>query len=143
MGNPKSLGKFPLTSVHESPALSLRITSQCFCMNNVLGRDGCIATRCTQWPTSAVGSGMYCECRPRLIGFQLSPPSSVRNAPAAEIATEIRFGLVGSSKIVCKHIPPAPGCHLGPVSCLRRPDNSPHDFPPSRDTNNAASSTPA
>jgi hypothetical protein len=33
-----------------------------------------------------VGVGMYCECRPRLIGFHVSPPSSVRNAPAEEMA---------------------------------------------------------
>ena len=29
---------------------------------------------------------MYFECNPLLIGFQLLPPSSLRNAPAAEIA---------------------------------------------------------
>ena len=29
-----------------------------------------MAMRCTQWPTSAVGSGMYSDCSPRLIGFQ-------------------------------------------------------------------------
>ena len=34
------------------------MTSQCFCMNSTSGRDGCIAMRCTQWPTSAFGSGM-------------------------------------------------------------------------------------
>src|SRR5213592_5247316 len=82
IGNPKSVGKLPLTSCHESPASSLRITSQCFCINSVFGRDGCSAMRCTQWPTSAVGSGMYCECNPRLIGFHVLPPSSERNAPA-------------------------------------------------------------
>ena len=49
--------------------------------------------RWTQWPTSASGSGMYCDCRPRLIGFHVLPPSSVRNAPAAEMAMNIRFGI--------------------------------------------------
>src|SRR5437879_7836273 len=78
--NPKSVGRLPLTSRHESPPSSERITSQCFCMNSTLGRDGCSAMRCTQWPTSAVGSGMYWECRPRLIGRHVVPPSSVRNA---------------------------------------------------------------
>ena len=29
---------------------------------------------------------MYSECRPRLVAVQLLPPSSLRNAPAAEIA---------------------------------------------------------
>src|SRR5437773_1422175 len=70
-------------------------------------------------------------------------PSSVRNAPAAEIAMEIRSGLFGSRRMVCKHIPPAPGCHFGPVSLPRSPANSCQDFPPSFDWNNAASSTPA
>src|SRR6266516_45562 len=100
MTKPKSVGKFPLTSRHDSPASSVRITSQCFCMNNVLERDGCIAMRWTQWPTSAFGSGMYCECRPRLIGRHVLPPSSVRNAPAAEMAMYIRWGLLGSRRIV-------------------------------------------
>jgi hypothetical protein len=77
----------PLTFCHESPLSSVRMTSQCFCMNNVLGRDGCIAMRCTQWPTSAVGSGSIFETRPLVIGFHVSPPLSERNAPAAEIAT--------------------------------------------------------
>jgi hypothetical protein len=29
---------------------------------------------------------MYCEYKPLLIGFHVAPPSSVRNAPAAEMA---------------------------------------------------------
>src|SRR5438034_7878213 len=58
---------------------------------------------------------MYCDFRPRLIGFHVLPASSVRKAPAAEIAMYIRPGVFGSSKIVCRHIPPAPGCHFGPV----------------------------
>ena len=32
----------------DSPASSLRMTSQCFCMNNTPGRDGCMAIRWTQ-----------------------------------------------------------------------------------------------
>ena len=80
--------------------------------------------RWTQWPTSAFGSGMYCDFRPRLIGFQVLPPSSVRNAPAAEMAMKIRFGLLGSSRIVCRHIPPAPGCQRGPVPLPRSPGSS-------------------
>ncbi len=50
---------------------------------------------CTQWPTSAFGSGMYCERSPRLIGFQLAPPSSVRKAPAAEMAMYILCRIAG------------------------------------------------
>src|SRR5213594_5042538 len=112
-------------------------------MNSVFGRDGCIAIRWTQWPTSAVWSGMYCECRPRLIGFHVLPASSERKAPAAEMATWIRFGLLGSSRMVWRHIPPAPGCHLGPVPCPRRPASSCQVLPPSLVRNNAASSIPA
>src|SRR2546427_8875488 len=97
------------------------MTSQCFCMNTTAGRDGCSAMRWTQCPTSALGWGMYCERRPRLIGFQVVPPSSERKAPAAEMATYIRRGLLGSSRTVCRHIPPAPGCHFGPVPWPRSP----------------------
>src|SRR5215467_11836498 len=32
---------------------------------------------------------MYCECKPLLMGFQVLPASSVRKAPAAEIAMGI------------------------------------------------------
>src|SRR6266480_7771066 len=128
MGNPKSVGKFPLTSCHESPASSLRITSQCFCMNSVFGRDGCNAMRCTQWPTSAVGSGICSECSPRLIGFHVLPLSSVRNVPAAEIAMEIRFGLFGSRRMVCKHMQQEPGCHLGQVSLQRNTASTRQDL---------------
>src|SRR2546422_1289426 len=55
---PKSVGRFPLTSRHESPPSSERNTSQCFCMNSTLGREECCAMRWTQWPTSALGSGI-------------------------------------------------------------------------------------
>ena len=43
---------------HESPALSVRITSQCFCMKSVSGFEGCIVMWWTQCPTSASSSGM-------------------------------------------------------------------------------------
>ena len=52
----------------------------------------------------------------RLMGFQRWPPSSERNAPAEEIAQKRRLGLVGSSKMVCRHMPPAPGAQTGPVA---------------------------
>src|SRR5438309_1269253 len=126
-----------------SPASAERITSQCFCMNSTLGRERCSAMRCTQWPTSAFGSGMYCERRPWLIGFQVVPPSSERNAPAAEMATYSRLAFLGSIRIVWRHIPPAPGCHLGPVPWPRSPASSCHVLPPSLVRNSPASSTPA
>src|SRR5208283_55140 len=86
---------------------------------------------------------MYAEWRPRLIGSQLSPPSSVRNAPAADMAMNMRCEFDGSSRTECRHMPPAPGCQAGPVPCLRNPDSSCQVWPPSLDWNNAASSTPA
>ena len=42
--NPKSVGRLPLTSCQESPASSVRITSQCFCMNSTSRRDGASRT---------------------------------------------------------------------------------------------------
>ncbi len=122
----------PLTSRHESPASSLRITSQCFCMKRTSGRERCCAMWCTQWPTSATGSGICSERRPLLIGFQLLPPSSVRNAPADEMAMKMRSRFSGSRMMVCRHSPPAPGCHAGPVPCSRRPGSSLQLWPPSR-----------
>src|SRR5579863_9975123 len=77
------------------------------------------------------------------MGFHVLPPSSVRKAPAAEIATKMRLGLLGSRTTVCRHIPPAPGCHFGPDPCPRNPESSFQLFPPSVDRNSAASSTPA
>src|SRR5580704_16323938 len=112
-------------------------------MKRTPGREGFIAIWCTQCPTSAVGLGMYFEYSPLLIGFHDLPPSSVRNAPAAEMAMYIRSGLLGSRMMVCRHIPPAPGCHIGPVPCPRRPESSCQFSPPSVDRNSAASSTPA
>src|SRR5215471_8649303 len=55
----------------------------------------------------------------------------------------MRFGLLGSRITVCRHMPPAPGCHFGPVPWPRNPESSFQFCPPSVDRNNAASSTPA
>src|SRR5579884_1849607 len=86
---------------------------------------------------------MYSDFRPRVMGFQVLPPSSVRNAPAAEIAMKMRWGLLGSWMIVCRHRPPAPGCQYLPVSWLRSPGSSCQFCPPSVVRKRAASSTPA
>ena len=110
------MGRLPLTSCQFSPASSLRMTSQCFCMKSVSGRDGCIAMRWTQWPTSALGSGMYCDsqaavdrlprsCRRRRCETRRRRRSRCRCAS----------GSLRSSRIVCRPMPPAPGCHLGPA----------------------------
>src|SRR5262245_45515202 len=112
-------------------------------MNSVSGFEGCIAMQCTQWPTSALGSGSsYLDTSPLLMGFQLLPPSSVRNAPPAEIATNMRPFCARSSRIVCRPMPPAPGCHRSPFTA-RSAGSSFHDLPPSVVLNIAASSTPA
>src|SRR5690349_2581307 len=86
---------------------------------------------------------MYCENNPLLIGRHVLPPSSVRNDPAAEMATYIRPGSLGSRMIVCRHIPPAPGCHLGPVPWPRKPESSFQSLPPLVERKIAASSMPA
>ena len=83
-----------------------------------------MAMRCTQWPTSASGRGCTRSAGRWLIGRQVSPPSSVRKAPAAEMAMKMRSGLLGSSRMVCRHMPPAPGCQCGPVPWPRSPDSS-------------------
>src|SRR3954447_26953138 len=143
IGKPKSDGRFPLTFCHESPASSLRITCQCFCMKSVSGLDGFIATWWTQCPTSRSSSGSSRERRPLLIGVHVSPPSSVRKAPAAEMATTIRFGSSGLIRIVCKQSPPAPGCPFSPLGCSRRPERSFQVWPASADLKSGASSTSA
>src|SRR3954468_15379958 len=55
----------------------------------------------------------------------------------------MRLGFEGSSRMLCRHKPPAPGCHFGPVPWPRSPARSFHDVPPSVDWKSAASSTPA
>src|SRR6202022_1914309 len=40
-------------------------------------------------------------------------------------------------------MPPAPGAQCGPDPCLRKPESSLQDFPPSVERNSAASSMPA
>ena len=86
---------------------------------------------------------MCSEFSPRLIGLHVVPPSSDRNAPAAEMAMNILCLFEGSSRIVWRHRPPAPGAQCGPEPWPRRPGISLHVWPPSVVRNNAASSTPA
>src|ERR1035438_7440439 len=86
---------------------------------------------------------MVFDFSPLLIGFQVLPASSVRKAPAAEMAIYIRSRSLVSWMMVCRHMPPAPGIQCGPDPCPRRPANSTQLAPPSVDLNSAASSTPA
>src|SRR5713101_8175648 len=55
----------------------------------------------------------------------------------------MRLGFFGSSRIVCRHRPPPPGCHCGPVPWPRSPESSFQFSPPSVEQKSAASSTPA
>src|ERR1700682_6449652 len=86
---------------------------------------------------------MPSDFRPRFTGCHVLPASSVLNAPAAEMAMKMRSGLLGSRMIVCRHMPPAPGCHFGPDPCLRNPESSSQFCAPSFEMKSAASSIPA
>src|SRR3954452_15668828 len=55
----------------------------------------------------------------------------------------MRWGLVGASTMVSRHMPPAPGCHLGPVPWPRSEAISCQVLPASVERKRAASSTPA
>ena len=92
--------------------------------------------------TMAIVRIMNTLLKDKQIGRHVVPASSVRNVPAAEIAMKIRLGLLGSNTIVCRHIPPAPGCQRCPCA-PRSSGNSCHVCPPSVERNKAASSTPA
>ena len=68
---------------------------------------------------------MPSDCRPRLIGCQVVPPSSVRNTPAAEIATNIRWsvGRVEQDRVQAHaagaRLPRGPGAVLAQAGQLR------------------------
>ena len=54
-----------------------------------------MAMRCTQWPTSAFGSGMPSDLSPRLIGRQVLPPSSRAERARRRDGDEDALGLGG------------------------------------------------
>ena len=100
--------------------------------------------RWTQCPTSASCCGMLFDFKPRLIGRQLAPASSLRNAPAAEIAVNMRFGsLRVEDDRVQAHAARArlPGAGRRVRRAGRRA--LPTFSPPSVERKSAASSTPA
>ena len=119
------------------------MTSQCFCMNSTSGRDGCIAMRCTQWPTSAVGSGMYSRVQapvdrfPRRAG--VVGAERARGRDGDEHPLRDRSGPEGSCAGTCRLRPAA---SADPEPWPRNPESSCQDLPPSVVRNNAASSTP-
>ena len=87
---------------------------------------------------------MYCDFSPRLIGFQVLPPSSVRNAPAAEMAMKhpLGIGRVEQDRVQAH----AAGARLPAWAPSRaRAGRTAHAsvWPPSVERNSAASSTPA
>src|SRR5262245_55785575 len=143
MEKQKACGKFPLISFHISPPLSVRITSQLLYIENICGRYMYLAIVLTLVQICATASGSsLLDFRPLFTGRQVSPPSSVRNAPAAEMATNMRLGLSGLRIMVWRHIPPAPGCQRSPLT-PRSPESSCQVLPPSLVRKRPASSTPA
>ena len=115
IAKPKSVGRLPLTSCQESPASSLRITSQCFCMKSTPGREGCMRDAVHAVADLGVGSGMCSDRRPRLMGFQVcAAVVGAEGARGRDGDEDPRRDRCGSRRMVCRHIPPAPGCQRGP-----------------------------
>ena len=71
----------------------MRITSQCNCMKSMFGRFGCMRDAMDAEADLGVRVGNVLRLQARLIGFHVLPPSSVRKAPAAEMAMKMRFGI--------------------------------------------------
>ena len=93
-----------------------------------------MAMRCTQWPTSAVGFGMPSDSSPRLIGCHVWPPSSVRKAPAAEMAMNdpLRVGRIEDDRVQA-HAAGAGLPSADPMPWPRKPASSCQFCPPSVD----------
>ena len=107
------------------------------------GAAGCKISLCTQVPTSVCFGAPGYFATALLIAVHDFPPSSVRHAPHAEIATNIRFSFAGSSWIECADIPPAPGIHFFRVGWLFRLTTGSHVFPSSSVRNSPAGAVPA
>ena len=86
MTKPKSVGRLPLTSVQLSPASSERIDVPVLLHEEDVGARGVHGDVVDAVADFGVGVGDVVGERPLLMGFQVLPPSSVRKAPAAEMA---------------------------------------------------------
>ena len=133
------------TSAHFGPRVAgivVRMTSQCFCMKSTLGRDGCIAMRCTQCPTSAADSGFPRTAVPdrSAATFDRRPPCEMRPPPRWRRRCDP--DCPDPTTIVCRPSPPAPGCQRTRFS-FRTAGRSSELLPPSSLWKAAASSTPA
>ena len=70
---------------------------------------------------------MPSDSRPLLIGcHDVAAVVGAEDAGRGD-GDEDPLGVLGSRTIVCRHMPPAPGCHCGPEPCSRRPGSSSHD----------------
>ena len=124
MGKPKSLGRLPLISRHEFAGVVAAHHIPMFLHEEHVGARGMHGDIVHAVPHIRFRVGqLVSDTRPLVMGFQVFPPSSLRKAPAAEMAMKMRSGLLGSRIIVCRHMPPAPGCHRWPLAS-RRPGSS-------------------
>ena len=70
------------------------------------------------------GRGMPSDSRPLLTGCQVTPRVIGAEDARRGDGDEDPVGVLGSSTMVCRHMPPAPGCHCGPEPCSRSPASS-------------------
>ena len=143
MGKPKSVGRLPLTSCHESPASSLRITSQCFCMKSTLGATGGRQCGARSGRPRPRARGCPVKCRPRLIGRHDSPAVVGAEGPGRGDGDVHPLRVLGIEQDRVQAHAAGAGLPLGPVPWPRRPAISCHDWPASVERKIAASSTPA
>ena len=91
-----------------------------------------------------VGIGQFVwDFRPRLIGFQVNPPSSVRGRRPPPKWRRKCAADSGINDNGVDRQPPGARLPRARLDVPRRPANSCQDLPPSREWNSAASSAPA
>ena len=95
-------------------------------------------------PTSGKrSSGRKHASVPTFVGCQLSPPSSVRKTPAAEIPIHSLLGVVRVEVIECVIKPPAPGVHFSRVSWPSTPSLTCQVAPESSERKSTPGSPPS